>query len=465
MDVLAWPLVGPFLRWRHARTVMQLPLFAVAVFMIWHGFTGPSLGPKNIAIVFTWIHYRGFVILALLLAGNLFCMACPFMLPRNLARRVFSPRWMWPAPLRNKWLAVGVFGAFLFVYEYFDLWALPFWTAVVILLYFTLPLILDGMFRGAPFCKYVCPIGQFNFLASTVSPLEVKVREPEICAHCTTKDCIRGNSNARGCELWLFQPRKVGNLDCTFCLDCIHACPYDNVGIQARVPGEELWSHVWRSGIGRLVHRPDMGFLGLLFTFGALLNAFGMVSPVYALEAWLQGVMRTTAEWAALGVIFLVGLILEPAVLVMGAAWLSRRWSGGEERLLRVANRYVWSIVPLGIGIWAAHYTFHFIAGFWAFVPVIQNTLWEWGLKWLGEPRWNLGPLVPMGWLFPVELGFLLLGTVGSLITLYQMSVSDFPDKWRHVFAPWAALIFIILGFAIWLLYQPMEMRGMICGG
>jgi len=27
--------------------------------------------------------------------------------------------------------------------------------------------------------------------------------------------------------------------------------------------------------------------LATVFTFGALLNAFGMVSPVYALEAWL----------------------------------------------------------------------------------------------------------------------------------------------------------------------------------
>ena len=42
----------------------------------------------------------------------------------------------------------------------------------------------------------------------------------------------------RGCELALFQPRKIGNLDCTFCLDCVHACPHDNVGIGCRVPGE-----------------------------------------------------------------------------------------------------------------------------------------------------------------------------------------------------------------------------------
>ena len=31
----------------------------------------------------------------------------------------------------------------------------------------------------------------------------------------------------RGCELALVQPRKVGNMDCTFCMDCVRACPHD----------------------------------------------------------------------------------------------------------------------------------------------------------------------------------------------------------------------------------------------
>ena len=41
----------------------------------------------NLAGVLPWIHWRGLVVLGLLAAGNVFCMACPFMLPRTLARR------------------------------------------------------------------------------------------------------------------------------------------------------------------------------------------------------------------------------------------------------------------------------------------------------------------------------------------------------------------------------------------
>src|SRR6185312_3857316 len=156
--------------------------------------------------------------------------------------------------------------------------------------------LIDAVFKHATFCKFVCPIGQFNFVASTVSPLEVTVRDHDVCTRCSTKDCIRGVRETtaplvviqRGCELALFQPRKTGNLDCTFCLDCVQACPYDNVGIISSVPAAELTVDPVRSGIGFLSKRKDLAALTIVFTFGALLNAFGMVSPVYALEQWLS---------------------------------------------------------------------------------------------------------------------------------------------------------------------------------
>ena len=46
-----------------------------------------------------------------------------------------------------------------------------------------------------------------------------------VCTTCRTHDCLRGGPQGRGCETDLFAPRKRGNLDCTFCLDCARACP------------------------------------------------------------------------------------------------------------------------------------------------------------------------------------------------------------------------------------------------
>ncbi len=191
-DLLRVPALGRFLRWRHSRTALQIPVFLVAAVMIFHGLLGPTLAPKNLATVLTWIHFRGVLVLVLLCAGNFFCLACPFMLVRNAARRLFRPRFDWPIWLRNKWLSVALFVAILFTYELFDLWSSPWWTASLALAYFAAVVVIDGLFKHASFCKFVCPIGQFNFIASTLSPLEVQVRDPVVCDRCATKDCIRG---------------------------------------------------------------------------------------------------------------------------------------------------------------------------------------------------------------------------------------------------------------------------------
>jgi ferredoxin len=455
-------LIHRFFRWRHARTAMQIPPFLVGVAMIVHGLVGPQLAPRNLATLLTWVHYRGALVLALLAGGNLFCMACPFMLPRELARRFFKPVLRWPRRLRNKWLSLGLLALVLFAYERFDLWASPWWTAWLILGYFGAALIVDGLFKKASFCKWVCPIGQFNFIASTVSPLEVKVRDADVCASCTTLDCIRGSRNAkdeitqRGCELALFQPRKEGNLDCTFCLDCVHACPHDNVGVLARVPASELWSDARRSGVGFLSKRKDLAAMVLVFTFGALLNAFGMVSPVYAVQAWLARVLGTTSETPVLGTLFFALLVVEPVLLVGLAAWLSRRGSGAPGPLLPYAVRFTYALVPLGFGVWLAHYGFHLLTGLLTIVPVVQETL---GFA----PRWDLVGL-PVRLVQPLEMGFLGLGLLGSLLVAWKIAEREVPDRKRAAFLPWAGLCVLLGGAAVWLLSQPMEMRGTFLG-
>ncbi len=455
-DLLRWSLLGRFLRWRHARTAMQIPLFALAIVMIVHGFLGPQLAPRNLSTLLTWVHYRGALVLVLLAAGNLFCMACPFMLPRAIARRFFKPVRRWPRWLRTKWLAAGLFVLVLFAYELFDLWGSPAWTAALILGYFAGALMVDGLFEKASFCKWVCPVGQFNFVASTISPLEVQVREPDVCARCTTYDCIRGNDRAPGCELNLFLPRKTGNMDCTFCLDCVHACPHDNVAISTRLLGSELWSDAPRSGIGFFSKRKDLAALALVFTFGALLNAFGMVSPVYAVQTWLAERMGTTQEAPVLGVLFFLLLIVEPVLLMGLAAWLTRRAAGTAEPLLPLATRFAYSLVPLGFGVWLAHYSFHLLTGLWTFVPVVQKML---GIA----PSWNLSGLSP-GLVNPLETGFLGLGLRGSLLVSFRIAEREYPARATRTFLPWAGLSLLLWAAAMWLLSQPMEMRGTFLG-
>lgn len=495
VDILRWPVIGRFLRWRHARLAMQIPLLLVAGWMVFDGLIGPQLAPKNLATVGTWLEYRGLVVLGLLIAGNLFCMACPFMLTRRggrwLREHVFRGGRAVPAWLRSKWVAVGLLVVFFFAYEIFSLWATPWWTAWVILAYFAVAFAVDTIFHGAAFCKYVCPLGQFNFFGSLFSPLEIKVREQSVCAGCKTKDCItarpdvarmRGQADmpkqsalfprspnaagagSRGCELNLFQQRKVGNMDCTFCLDCIHACPCDNIGILSRVPSRELWIDPWRSGIGRFSQRWDLVALVVLFTFGSFLNAFNMIKPVYGLQSALAAALETASRVPGLVLIFVFGLLVLPSVMLLTAGVLTRMETPGA-RLGAVVRRYAWSLAPMGFGMWVAHYAFHFLTGGLTLLPVLQSFLADVGL-YGGPVRWDFGPVVPQSWLFPIEAALLYLGATASIIAAVQIATHDpshtgrTPRGTLAAALPWIAVVVLLLGFGVWIMLQPMEMRG-----
>lgn len=472
-DVLRWPVVGSFLRWRHARLSIQLFLLCVAGAMIVHGLLGPDLAPANLATVLTWVHYRGLLVVALLAAGNLFCAGCPFVLVRDWGRRLHAPTRIWPSRLRGKWIAIALFVGVLFAYELFDLWALPAATAYLLLGYFVAALAVDLVFKGGTFCKHLCPVGQFNFIGSTISPLELRTKDAATCQACRTEDCIAGRRAPgaqavvlqRGCELGLFLPAKIGNLDCTFCLDCVQACPHDNIALGTRPPAIELADDRRRSGIGRLDARRDLAILAVLFTFGAMLNAFAMVSPVRQVEQWFATSLGTTSEFVVLGCLFALGLFVVPMALIGLAAGGTRAFAAGDgPSITDIATRFAYALVPFGFGMWLAHYGFHLLTGALTIVPVTQSAAIDLlGGPVLGEPLWRWAGMRP-GAVFPIQCGCILLGAIGSVAVAHLISERDFADRAAPATVPWLLLFILLTAFAIWVLFQPMEMRGLGIG-
>ena len=381
----------PIVRHRYFRRIAQTVMLVLAAAVVIDGLFGTQVSPMNLAGILPWTYWRGFAVIALLTCGNLFCMACPFTLPRDLGRRFLPARHRWPTWLRSKWIAIVLLVAYLWAYEAFSLWDSPWWTAWIVIGYFTTAFVVDGLFQGASFCKYVCPIGQFHFVNSLVSPLEVKVKEPQICDSCSTHDCLHGNQQQRGCELNLFQPTKQSNFDCTFCLDCVHACPQDNVGILRVAPASSLL------GDRRLYKRKDVIALAMILVFGAFVNAAGMTGPVMM---WLQ-------QLGSMKMVYYAAALVFPALLV---------WRSGE-----ITRRFMLALVPIGFSMWTAHFLFHLLSG-WS--PPLQILLLDGGL----------------------------------LLTLYLI--------WRIAAGlnhriPWATLAIALYCAGLWILSQPMQMRGM----
>jgi cytochrome c oxidase assembly factor CtaG/ferredoxin len=438
------------------RRILQTGMLVLAIAIVADGWLGPQVAPLNLAGILPWIHWRALSILALLIVGNLFCMACPFMLVRDAGRKVLPANLRWPRQLRNKWLPVALFILYLWCYEAFGLWESPFVTAWIIVGYFAAALLIDGVFRGASFCKYVCPIGQFHFVSSLISPREVKIKSAATCRTCRTHDCIRGNAHARGCELYLFQPKKAGNLDCTFCLDCVKACPHDNVAILPVLPAKTITANPYRSSIGRLSKRTDLAALALVFVFGAFANAAGMVAPVMMFEHGWHARLGPHTLPLIIGALILGSVVLLP----LSAIWVCRALNGimklPGSRISDLARQLIFALVPLGFAMWGAHLLYHFATGWSAVWPVIEH-------RFLGAQGPLAAPFIP-GWITAAQI--LLLGA-GLLLTLYV--------GWRialqavarvrtalGLMGPWATLAIGLYCAGAWILFQPMQMRGMM---
>ncbi len=461
LDVLRIPLLGRLLRWRWGRLVFQLTLLLIAIWVIYDGWTGPQLAPANSATVLAWVHYRGLVILGLMLVGNLFCFACPFALPRTLARKLSVRGRRFPRLLRNKWVSIAGLFLIFWLYEWLDLWASPWLTAWLALAYFVGAFALEALFTESPFCKYVCPLGAFNFVHSTASPLQITARKASICQTCVGRECINGSETIPGCGTELFVPQINSNMDCTLCLDCARACPYDNVALTVRRPWSELLQSSWTP-------RWDLVILIVSIAFLGLTNAFGMVPPVYALQAWLDSAWGIRRESLQTLLVLVAGALLLPTVLTLATAELSRRLSSGAAQLRTIAAAYAPAFVPMSLGIWLAHYGFHLAIGGLSILPVTHAFLLDHGVTWFGgQPNWELSFLLPIEWIFPLQVLAVLGGFGLALFVLTRAALSrhSTPDQAFREMLPWALMVVGLAFMALSIFNLPMEMRGTFIGG
>jgi ferredoxin len=266
--------------------------------------------------------------------------------------------------------------------------------------------------------------------------------------------------------LELFVPHKSSNLDCTLCLACVDACPSNNVGLMASSPLAILSRNEIRSGVRRISARPDLAALVVVFVFGAFANAAGMVAPVVK---HLNAIARTT-DWPIVGVeglAFLLAAIALPTALTVGAAALDRWCSRSGESIASVIARATPALVPIGAGMWLAHYGFHLFAGMWAFLPAGQRFMNAWGWRDFGAPDWSFNCCAPVAdGILKFELLALDFGLLASLYVGYRIA-----SRHRSAqtgagvlasFLPWACLIVLLFAVGVWIVFQPMEMRGML---
>jgi polyferredoxin len=501
-DVLRLPILGTFLRWRYARFVLQIPLLLIALLAVYDGFTGRQLAPRNTATVAVWVHYRGLVALAIAVAGNLFCAACPLMLTRGGTKflKRFVPEFQFPKMLRNKYGVLALTALFLFSYEHFDLWASPWLTAWLILAYFAAALIADTFFPAGTFCKYLCPLGNFNFALSTAAPTQITARDPDVCGSCEGKYCLNGreetattraplfgnrsehvlielpmlstsntasssvtNSGSAspnqivtdsnrvastssravpkgifpGCETDLFVPAIQSNQDCTLCFNCLRACPYDNVALAVRSPLREAET---------LRPKSDWSWFVLVLAWAGLMNAFAMIPPYWTVATWLSNALQTRDEALLLILIQGVGIGAGVGLTLLLTRGKLRDWIG--------------VLFPLMLAIWGGHYLFHFITGYNTLIPNAIEALQRIGLAIQSAP---IPGVVRGDNIFPVQAVVSYIALFGSLWVTYKKAARGANNDPRGIALKMMPIVMLALAFntlTLLIFSQPMQARG-----
>ena len=419
-------------RWpQWGATALLLAFFVVAILT---GLLGTPVGNRNFAIVFIWIVWWALLMLILVpLAGRLWCSICPIPAPGEWLQRrsLVAPRggrlWTlgrrWPRRLRNIWLQnasfllVALFSARILTQ--------PGVTAAVLLAFLLVAVGLSLVYERRVFCCYVCPVGGFIGLYSTVAPLELRVRDPKICATHTEKACYVGNEYGYGCPWLAFPGGLTKNTYCGLCTECLKTCTLDNVAVNLRPFGADLLENKGR--------RLDEAFKGFIMLACALLYSAVLLGPWGGLKTAANAV--ATPAWLAYAAGFLaLNLLVVPGLFLASVAlgqlaWSVERRAWSEPMMTLHAPRftlhdlrrafidYAYVLVPLGLAAWIAFSLgFVLINGSYALAALADPFGWGWDLLGLAHVAWT--PLVPE---FVPYLQALIL--IGGLVAAVSLAV------------------------------------------
>lgn len=486
-----WPWLKTLLLQRWFQFALIIPNLLFFTIILYAGFVGTGVGSANFAIIFVWIVWWALLILFLIpLGGRFWCTMCPLPAPGEwLDRRAFIEvgherhRSLavkgWPRQFRNIWLqnasflTVALFSGIILTR--------PLVTAFVLSAFIVLAIVFSLKYGKRIFCRYICPVGGFIGLYSMLAPVELRVRDKEVCRKHKEQDCVNGSPNGYGCP-WLELPwNMIRNAYCGLCTECFKTCPKDNISFNLRPFGSDLLVSKHK-GL-------DEAYKAFIMLTCAIVYSVVFLGPWGFLKNWVN---MDFPGFLAFALLFLAAnLVVTPGLLAL-AVWLGRGWAKGRLvgggfllspfsnlvdvfKLLagRVASPaytgeanedstgfpslqkdfvgMAYIMVPIGLAGWMAFsVSFLLVNGTYALQVLSDPFGWGWNLLGTAEVPWKpvltgvlpyLQTLILLGGLgFSISLGY-------KLVRQYQVTAEE---AWRAL-TPVAVLLMAITTVFVWL--------------
>jgi ferredoxin len=399
INLLSTPWIRSLLVSRWPQFLVRSLTLAGFVFTIAAGLLGSRVGSHNFAIIFVWIAWWTALKLAFIpLGGRSWCSVCPIPLPGEWlqqggilekGRRRFGLNLRWPKRLKGSWLQsggfllIGLFSAVTLTDARLTAW--------VLLGLFALALALSLVFEKRAFCTSICPIGGFTGIYAKTAPVELRVVDPVVCAAHNQKTCYQA------CPWGLYPLALHDSAQCGLCMECLRACPSDNLAVNIRPFGSDLGQP---SGTRRL----DEAFLALVMLGSALAFSAVFTGPWGSLKSAAFAIGSPAWLTYALGFLAL-NLVLMPGLFTL-AVWIGQTWSGSKIQLRRLIANQSQALLPLGLFAWIA-FTISFAFPKLNYVLSVLSDPLGWG--------WNLLGTANTGWA-PDAAGFSALLQVAILL-------------------------------------------------
>ncbi|MEE9586374.1 MAG: hypothetical protein V3W09_05665 [Nitrososphaerales archaeon] len=458
-DLLEYKFFKRIILNRNIQPLAQLLSFLPFIFVVVTGTIGLSLGAKNFSVVFTWILWS--VLLALILIpflGRTWCFMCPIVWPGELIQRKLWSKigtskllnMRWPRVLNNVWLQN-------FIFIGFAIWMVvlvtqPFVTAVSVVVLMSSATVISIFFPRRRFCRHLCPPGLFIGLYSSFSPIEVRVKDKDVCLKpqseggCS-KECYVGSEKGYGCPWYEFPQNMVSDFDCGLCTECYKTCPLDNIALNVRPFGAELESE-------DLKRKPDEAWRSLILLSLPVVYTAVLFGPWSWIKNWGDLLLYSTSV-GLLQHLFYVLLVIDISLGVFPGLHLltsasSKLLSGVKDiSTKQLFVDYAYAYIPLGLMLWVG-FNFSLIMMEWSYIPVVVSDPFGAGWNLLGTTHL---PWMPISLPIPIaEIAFVLLGVVLSLKVGYTTLSRTFPEKMQAVRAliPFAVLTVGIAIVFLW---------------
>ncbi|MFQ6014397.1 MAG: 4Fe-4S binding protein [Anaerolineae bacterium] len=415
------------LRQRAFQWALTVPALFSLVLTILAGLWGTPVGNRNFAVIFVWIIWWALLILFLIpLGGRAWCAMCPIPMPGEwLQRRSFigkrdhpslSRRWRWPRWFRNIWLqnfaflGVALFSATILTN--------PLVTGALLLAFVLIALGLSLGFERRTFCRYVCPVGGFIGLYSMLAPLELRVKDREVCQAHKGRECYLGSQAGYGCP-WLTFPGKMErNAYCGLCTECLKTCPEDNIALNLRPLGLDL-----------LVARErglDEAYKAFVMVACALLYSVVLLGPWGWLKEWADPASLST--FVPYAIMFLtVNLLLLPGLFL---AFTVVAQALGGIRAVPTRDLFIdfaYALVPMGLAGWMAFSISFVLVNLSYALPVISDPF-GWGWNLFGTSGYPWTPYWPQ--IVPyLQVPILLGGLLFSIYIAYRIAQQNSGDR------------------------------------